>query len=347
MLSNTIYIENIKKTVYNREPTVPLRSKSLLNLLSRPLPDPYQTSTHPIPDHCLTFTHPIPDPYTTITHPIPDPYPTLTTLKGGIVKRNCKAELCFSQILTTLKNRRFLCVPSLSCSDLYYVERRNCVYNYLPNLGCSLIFFFIGSYFVSNQKSITNLIIDYPQNAWSSILYSLPKAELPVKIPLLTLSIISFSNWANSNNLIKFIDITNIFWVIITVTTSCLPNAKYKNYVIIFVDSVFIIYISNIVYFDYELLVLNYYQENIVILSSIITVISTISMTSYYLNKPLFIFGIISIFMGFICKLIGIYNYKYWATCIFHTLTAIGISLLLQLQEQNIPLHERYNIIIP
>ena len=185
----------------------------------------------------------------------------------------------------------------------------------------------IGSYFASRPINYV-WAIQNQANAWSSVCYALPLAPLSTKGPLVILSVASFGLWANPTDIINFIDVTCIFWVIVVVSLSLLPDAQNKWFVIYFVDMGFVLYMSLAIYYDYSNTVLEYYRMNLIPITGTITVINTFVLGSYYIRYKYFLLGTFMILVGFIFKLNTIYYEFYWGTSIFHTLSAGGIAVL-------------------
>ena len=202
----------------------------------------------------------------------------------------------------------------------------------------SFVVCIIGSYCASRPASNGLWIINNQANSWSSVCYALPDAPLSIKFPLVTLSVVSFGLWANSNPIINFIDVTCIFWVIIVVSLSILPRAENKWYMIYFVDTVFLIYIPTAIYLDHATSVLHYYHLNLVPITGTIMILNMVTLGSYYVRYKVFILGSGLMVVGFACKLGTIYLGHYWGTSIFHTLTALGIAVLLPFEPEQ-PTH--------
>ena len=197
----------------------------------------------------------------------------------------------------------------------------------------SFIVCIIGSYLASRPASNGAWIINNQANAWSSVCYALPDAPVSIKVPLVTLSIVSFGLWANSTPIINFIDVTCIFWVIIDVSLSILPKAENKWYMIYAADTVFVVYIATAIYLDHAKSVLHYYHLNLVPITGTIMILNMVTLGSYYTRHKVFMVGSGLMVVGFTCKLGTIYLGHYWGTSIFHTLTAIGIAILLPIES--------------
>ena len=199
------------------------------------------------------------------------------------------------------------------------------------NVIWSFLTFILGAYLISQNfnSPLERWTISSPANAWSSALYAFPVAPLPIKIPLLVLSIVSFGLWSNENTAINFVDVTSIFWVIILVSTSILPAAKHRNLVLMSVNGLFVSFITTTLCLGHEGTILNYYQANLVPITGTIMVISTINTAAYYGHVRVYLLGAGMIVTGFGFKLLTIYAGQYWGTCLFHTSTAGGIAVLL------------------
>jgi hypothetical protein len=196
----------------------------------------------------------------------------------------------------------------------------------------SLIVSIIGGYIASQPGNNGEWHIDYPANSLSSICYALPEAPLSIKGPLVTLSIVSFGLWAHSTPIINFIDVTCIYWVIIVVSLSILPNAENKWYMIYAVDTVFVVYISTVICMDCADEIVHYYHLNLVPITGTIMVLNMVTLGSYYSRNKVFMSSSLLMVVGFACKLETIYFGHYWGTSIFHTLTAIAIAMLLPIE---------------
>lgn len=204
----------------------------------------------------------------------------------------------------------------------------------LKEIFLSVIIFLCGSYLVSQNlsNSITEKwIITSPANAWSSLGYVLPIAPLEVKIPLLTLSIASFSLWAKSTVTINFIDITCIFWVIIITPSYLLFKKRIFTHLI---NVLFVLYISLAVIFKYDENILHFYSNNLIATTGAILSTSTGFLGFRFYKTKEFMIGASTILFGFGCKMCMIYLDQYWGTSVFHTTTAIGIIVLLHLAKE-------------
>ena len=200
----------------------------------------------------------------------------------------------------------------------------------------SAVLFLISSYLISQdlRPFYVPWIIHHQANAWSSAFYALVPAPLVlIKLPMMTLAVVSFGLWSNSTPLVNFIDVTSIFWVIIIVTLYILPIAPYKVPVVYSINGLFATYICAIIGTGYHTQVLAYYHENLVPITGTILFISTVTLTSHYGATRIYIIGSGCVMLGFACKLLTIYVDQYWGTCVFHTSTALGIAILLRLMD--------------
>ena len=166
-----------------------------------------------------------------------------------------------------------------------------------PHWVGSSIVFCIGAYFLSQNTipshleesySITKWYILHPENAWSSLLYALPRTPIIMKIPLMSLAISSFSLWSNAQPYINFVDVTNIYWVVITTSLYSLPYSKHKDKVIWVVHSSTTLFIGSSIYSGLYNNILTYYDVNIVPFTGIINIICGIFLYSYYLDNVYF-----------------------------------------------------------
>lgn len=172
-------------------------------------------------------------------------------------------------------------------------------------------------------------------NAFSSIAYGLIDTSMPIRYPMFILSIVSFNLWAYPNPTINFIDVTGIFWVIIIVTISILPNANYSKKMLFIVNLCISLYITTIISLGKTAMVLYYYKENLVVITGLIYVLCGTIMISFYMGNKTFQVSILCISLGFIFKLLTIFADVYSGTCVFHLLKALGIGILLQLSAVN------------
>lgn len=224
---------------------------------------------------------------------------------------------------------------------------RNYTLKYGPNLVYSVIVFFVGSYTLSQhtipshvKESYTPIkwYIRHPENAWSSLLYSIPNTPLLMKFPLMTLSISSFSLWANSTLHVNFIDVTSIYWVIINTTLYSLPYCKNSSKIIWVINSTSSIFIASSIYTGLYKDILVYYNNNIVPFTGAFNAICCIILYSYYLDNKTFNIAAFFVICGYICKLQTIYYNAYWGTSVFHIFTAIGIHILVYMEK---PIHNK------
>ena len=209
-------------------------------------------------------------------------------------------------------------------------------YKILRKIAPSFIFFCIASYFVSYYVfSVTHkIVLNNPANAISSVSYALIDAPPTVKVPLLILSVASYSLWADSNPIINFIDVTCIFWTIVAVTIFILPNAPYSHKMVVFLDISMMTLILLTIFSGFTGAVLNYYKVNLVVLSGLIYGLCSIMTFALYGPNRIIMTGSSIISFGFICKILTIFFKQYWGTCLFHIATATGIHILLQVPRQ-------------
>ncbi len=175
----------------------------------------------------------------------------------------------------------YLLGKSILCFDIK-ISKHKWVTDQKIKLLISLVICIIGSYLASRPTSTGVWIIHNQANSWSSVCYALPDAPLSIKGPLMTLSVVSFGLWANSNPIINFIDVTCIYWVIIVVSLSILPGAENKWYMIYFMNTAFVVYISTIIYLDHTGAILHYYHLNLVPVTGTIMALNMVTLGSYY-----------------------------------------------------------------
>ena len=204
------------------------------------------------------------------------------------------------------------------------------------NVCASLVFFCIASYFVTYYvfSRSHKLILNNPANAISSVSYAMIDAPPTIKVPLLILSVASYSLWAESNPIINFIDVTCIFWTIVAVTIFILPNATYSHKMIVGLDITIVTLILLTICSGFTNSVLHYYKLNLVVLSGLIYGLCSIMIFALYGPNKMIVLGASIISIGFICKILTIFFNQYWGTCIFHIATALGIGILLRVPGQ-------------
>ena len=201
---------------------------------------------------------------------------------------------------------------------------------FASGVSCALISYAL----LWGMESTAAPFIQNQANAWSSVCYALVTAPPLVRIPLFILAVVSFCLWSNSTPLVNFIDVSCIYWVIIAVTVQMLPNAQHNRIVLIFLDTWFILVLLTMTFLNRSTEILNYYQDNLVSITGIIYSLCGIIICSFYMTNQTFIIGIGCISIGFICKLLTIFQGQYWGTAIFHTMSAVGIQILLMIGKQ-------------
>jgi hypothetical protein len=176
--------------------------------------------------------------------------------------------------------------------------------------------------------------IRHAANSFSSVSYALVDSPPLVRVPLFILSVASVCLWANSTTHVNFVDVTCIFWTIIAVTLNIFPNAPHKNNVLLLFDGAMIIVIISSIWNNYDGAILYYYSENLVFLTAIIYGLCGISMSAFYATNPIFLTGMGCISLGFIFKLLTIFQGQYWGTSIFHIISGLGIHILLKVKPE-------------
>ena len=218
--------------------------------------------------------------------------------------------------------------------NLYFIWLEN--YDCIKKRCASLLFCLAASYTVlCIITSSAAPVILAQANAWSSFGYALVEAPLLVRFPLCVLSIASFNLWSFPNTIVNFIDVTSIFWVILAVTIYISPQAKHSKMVLTIVNICFALFIVIIISTSLTHNVLEYYENNLIIITGLIYALCGINMASYYITNNTFLVGLLCITVGFTCKLMTIYENQYWGTSVFHLLTALSIEKLLTLQNQH------------
>ena len=209
---------------------------------------------------------------------------------------------------------------------MYYCKKYiQFLYAFASGVSCMLLSYFLLSIIESSYIPI----IAQKANSISSVSYALVDAPILIRFPLFVLSVASVCLWAYPTTAINFIDVSSIYWVIIAVTIHIFPNANYGNIVLGIFNSLVIIFLLIIIVLKYDTIVLTYYADNLVVLTGVIYGLCGLSMTIIHATKPIFLQGILFVSIGFICKLLTIYQEQYWGTAVFHILTAVGIHILL------------------
>jgi hypothetical protein len=214
--------------------------------------------------------------------------------------------------------------------QLFIAKYRQLITQFASGVSCTLISYAL----LCSMESTSTPFIQNQANAWSSVCYALVAAPPLVRIPLFVLSVMSFCLWAHSTNLNNYVDVSCIYWVIIAVTIHMLPSAPHNRVVLIFLDTAFIIVLFSMSFLHHSVEILDYYHSNLVPITGIIYSLCGIVICSFYMTNKKFILGSMCISVGFICKLLTIYQGQYWGTATFHTLSAIGIQILLTIDKQ-------------
>ena len=206
---------------------------------------------------------------------------------------------------------------------------------FLKNLIVSVLVFLSGSYLISQHLNpITEpWTIVSPANAWSSLSYALPIAPLEVKVPLLTLSIVSFGLWSNQNTIINFVDVTCIFWVITVISASLI---RQKQILTTATNSLFVAFILLTISFGESNTILNFYHSYLILTTTSFLSVSAIALGYYHRKRKHFWIGSFFVISGFGYKLCLIFFNQYWGTCAFHISTATGIAILLRLGDETV-----------
>jgi hypothetical protein len=217
-----------------------------------------------------------------------------------------------------------------SKTSLYIAKYKHIIIPIASGVSCTLISYAL----LSSMESTSTPFIRNHTNAWSSVCYALVAAPPLVRIPLFVLSVMSFCLWAYSTPLVNFIDVSCIYWVIIAVTVQILPNAPHNRIVLIYLDTAFILVLFIMSFQHHSTEILDYYHSNLLSITGIIYSLCAIISCSFYMTNKTFILGAMCISAGFICKMLTIFQGQYWGTAIFHTLSALGIQILLMIGKQ-------------
>lgn len=191
------------------------------------------------------------------------------------------------------------------------------------------------SYFATEQTDVLNWRVENPLSAWSSFAYSLIGAPLRIQIPCNILSVVSFNLWANSYDVINFIDVTCIFWVTLITFFSIIPYIKIKKRekVVLIFNILVCLFIIFVFVLQKHKGILYFYSINLTKIFGALTLSSAIIVSPKYYRKSKFQKGCVTLFSGSIIKYLGRNNYIEldFSTGIFHLLTALSIYYFLKL----------------
>lgn len=213
---------------------------------------------------------------------------------------------------------------------LFFTKYQQFIVSFASGVSCVLTSYAL----LWAMEASPNPFIRNQTNSWSSVCYALVAAPPLVRIPLFILSVASFCLWADSMLLNNFVDVSCIYWVIIAVTIQLLPNAPHNRVVMVFLNTAFILALLTMSFIHHSTDILIYYHANLIEITGIIYSLCGIICCSFYMTNKTFIIGVGCISFGFICKILTIYHGQYWGTSIFHTMSAIGIQILLKMEKQ-------------
>ena len=166
-------------------------------------------------------------------------------------------------------------------------------------------------------------------NAWTSIAYMMvvPFPHITMKIPLISLAVSSFCLWSDSGTIIRFIDVTSIHWVIVSVMLQKTHSSRryVTNHMVNILTSVFMIYyISRDTYID----ILTFYDDNLLFTVGLVTAFNILITFNSHGPRPNLVVGCVVCLLGFWCKFRDILYGDAWGTGVFHLLTAAGLSIV-------------------
>ncbi len=176
------------------------------------------------------------------------------------------------------------------------------------------------------------------ENSVSSFAYAMVDTRIEMKVPLVILSVASFNLWTHNNTAISFIDVTSIFWVIIATTLYVIPNNRRLLSV---VNVGFISFIVGAIITGKDGLIVTYYNEHLILLNALIYSLCTLITASTYGRNRNFQIGTFLAGFGYICKLLFIFMGQRWGTCVFHSISALGIQFLLRTTPKQKPVIEQ------
>jgi len=167
-------------------------------------------------------------------------------------------------------------------------------------------------------------------NTWTSIAYmiAVPYTHITMKLSLISLAVSSFCLWSDSGDICRFIDVTSIHWVIVSVmlqkTTSSRRYAT--NHIVNVVAVIFMIYyISSDTYHG----ILAFYGDHITFTVGAVTAYNILITFNSHGARPTLMTGCVVCLLGFWCKFRDILYGDAWGTGVFHLMTAIGLSVVL------------------
>lgn len=197
----------------------------------------------------------------------------------------------------------------------------------------SLLLSALSSYAVYCALSQQFYIV-FNENSVSSFAYAMVDTRIEMKVPLMVLSVASFNLWTHDNTPISFIDVTSIFWTIIATTLYVIPNNRKMLSVI---NVGFVSFIVGVIATGKDEMIVAYYTENLILLNALIYSLCTIITASVYGLDRNFLIGTFLAGFGYICKLLFMFSGQRWGTCVFHTISALGIHFLLKVTPRPRP----------
>ena len=167
-------------------------------------------------------------------------------------------------------------------------------------------------------------------NAWTSIVYmiAVPFTHTTMKLPLVSLAVSSFCLWSDSGGICRFIDVTSIHWVIVSVMLQKTPSSRRytTNHILNVVALVFMVYyVSCDTYRD----ILSFYGDHLTFTVGSVTAFNILITFNSHGPRPNLIVGCMTCLFGFWCKFRYLLHGDWWGTGVFHLLTAIGIAIVL------------------
>lgn len=201
----------------------------------------------------------------------------------------------------------------------------------------SLLFSVAASYAVYYGLS-QQFYIRLNENSVSSFAYAMVDTRIEMKLPLMVLSIASFNLWTHNNTAISFIDVTSIFWTIIATTLYVIPNNRRLLSV---VNVGFVSFIVGAVITGKDGMIVAYYTEHLILLNALIYSLCTLMTAATYGRDRNFQIGTFLAGFGYICKILFIFMGQWWGTCVFHSISALGIHFLLKTTARQKPIIEQ------
>lgn len=167
-------------------------------------------------------------------------------------------------------------------------------------------------------------------NTWTSIAYMLPVpyTHITMKIPLISLAVSSFCLWSDSGGITRFIDVTSIHWVVVSVMLQkTISQRRYtmNHFVNVLVMAFIVYYIASDTYRS----ILSFYNDHIIFTVGAVTAFNILITFNSHGARPNLMVGCVACLLGFWCKFRDLLHGDWWGTGVFHLLTATSVAIVL------------------